>query len=197
MKIATSLYPIEWHKDFESYLLKISTWVEAAVETGADLLVFPEYVGVEAALLGTPETQSASRDWIEAASATWSETGQPWSELAETHNVMILAGTGPCRTDEGFVNQARLFAPGFGYGSQNKLTLTPWERDHTILAPGNTRNVFNTRFGRLAVNVCYDAEFPEHARSQETDLLLVPACTDSQAGAERLRIAAKARALEN
>lgn len=55
MKIATSAYRPEWHATWSSLEMKLTGWVSAAAGQGADLLVFPEYGGCEAALIGTPE----------------------------------------------------------------------------------------------------------------------------------------------
>lgn len=65
---------------------------------------------------------------------------------------------------------------------------------------GQGIKVFETRFGRIAINVCYDVEFPLIARAQAkagADLILTPSCTDTLAGYHRVRIGCQARALEN
>ena len=197
MKIAAALYPIAWHVSFDAYAAKVTAWVEEAAGEGADLLVFPEYAGVEAALLGPPEPDRAGRDWVRVSAPSSTGTMAFWSGLARTHGVHILAGSGSCRTDTGFYNRARLFTPNGQDAHQDKIMRTPWERANTSLTGGAEHCVFDTTLGRIGVLVCYDAEFPELARALGADVLIVPACTDSPAGAERLRIAARARALEN
>jgi predicted amidohydrolase len=50
------------------------------------------------------------------------------------------------------------------------------------------------------VLICYDAEFPLPARALAeagVAVIAIPSCTEGRAGAERVRIAARARALEN
>jgi predicted amidohydrolase len=52
----------------------------------------------------------------------------------------------------------------------------------------------------VAINVCYDSEFPLFARRQAEAgalMVLVPSCTDTLAGYHRVRIGCRARALEN
>ena len=197
MRIATAVYPLEWHDTFDAYVAKLTSWVGDAAKNDADLLVFPEYAGVEAALLGAPDVARSGRDWIRLASPGSSGMTKFWHDLSRDLNVHILAGSGPCRTDAGFVNRARLFAPNDVNAYQDKQILTPWERSETNLVQGDDISVFDTSLGRIGVLVCYDAEFPELARGLEADILLVPACTDTPAGAERLRVAARARSLEN
>jgi predicted amidohydrolase len=61
-------------------------------------------------------------------------------------------------------------------------------------------NVFETSFGRLAVAVCYDVEFPELVRAAArlgAHILAVPSCTDDRQGFLRVRYCAQARAIEN
>jgi predicted amidohydrolase len=53
---------------------------------------------------------------------------------------------------------------------------------------------------RAGIAVCYDSEFPLPVRAQHeagARLLLVPSCTDTEAGATRVRVGCLARALEN
>ena len=53
---------------------------------------------------------------------------------------------------------------------------------------------------RVGVAICYDSEFPLPVRAQYeagARLLVVPSCTDTAAGATRVRIGCLARALEN
>ncbi len=60
--------------------------------------------------------------------------------------------------------------------------------------------MFDTEFGKLGINVCYDSEFPIFARQQAeagVRLILVLSCTDTLAGYYRVRIGCQARALEN
>src|SRR5690606_28752202 len=60
--------------------------------------------------------------------------------------------------------------------------------------------VFETSFGRLAVAICYDVEFPEIVRAaarHDAHILCVPSCTDDRQGFFRVRYCAHARAIEN
>jgi predicted amidohydrolase len=78
--------------------------------------------------------------------------------------------------------------------------MTRFENEQWHISAGETAKVFETRFGRVAINVCYDAEFPLIARSQAeagAHVILVPSCTDTIAGYHRVRVGCQARALEN
>jgi predicted amidohydrolase len=60
--------------------------------------------------------------------------------------------------------------------------------------------VFATPWGRIGIAICYDVEFSPLVRAQVAAgawLVLAPSCTDSIAGFNRVRLSARARALEN
>jgi len=124
-----------------------------------------------------------------------------YAGLAHQHAVHILAPSGPVRraADGAFVNAARLITPSGRMGVQEKLIMTPFERDWGV-APGSQLRVFETELGRIGVAICYDSEFPLLVRAQAeagAELVLVPSCTERLSGAHRVRTAACARALES
>ena len=78
--------------------------------------------------------------------------------------------------------------------------MTRFENEQWLISAGDEIRVFDTDFGKIAINICYDSEFPLIARQQVeagADLILVPSCTDTQAGFHRVRLGCQARALEN
>jgi predicted amidohydrolase len=90
--------------------------------------------------------------------------------------------------------------PDGSYDFQDKLQMTRFENEQWLIKSGSELKVFHTDFGKIAINVCYDSEFPLLARQQVergADLILVPSCTDTLAGYHRVRIGCQARALEN
>src|SRR5690606_24802542 len=84
--------------------------------------------------------------------------------------------------------------------TQGKLHMTRFETDDWIVRPRSRLKVFDTIFGRVAITICYDVEFPEIARAaarRGANILLVPSCTDDRQGFLRVRYCAHARAIEN
>lgn len=49
----------EWHQSRDHLAAKLDLWVAEAVVRGANLLAFPEYGGVKAALIGPRQTAPA------------------------------------------------------------------------------------------------------------------------------------------
>lgn len=200
VKVAAAQYPIDALPSLQAWRDKIARWVKDGAETGAQLLVFPEYGSIEQAhALG--EKVYADLDATLAAIADMAdERIAVHADLARKHNVHILVGSGPRRRQDGhYVNAAQLVTPSGATGEQEKLILTPFERNWRMAA-GTTVNVFDTALGKIAILICYDSEFPYLARAAAAagaEILLVPQCTERISGNYRVRTGAMARALEN
>jgi predicted amidohydrolase len=115
--------------------------------------------------------------------------------------ISLPASTLALLEDGSYVNRARLFAPEGQIGVQDKIIMTRFEREPWGVSSGSsTLRLFDTRLGRIGINICYDCEFPLLARAQVEagmELLLVSLCTEKEHGYWRVRIGAQARALEN
>jgi len=198
MKIATAAYQPEWHENWESLAAKLKAWVAEAAARDAEVLVFPEYAGVEASLIGIPQDRSPT-DWV----AQLRNKAAPWTDLhrdlARQYGVHILAGSLPWAGDSQTTNAAALCCPSGGVGVQHKLILTPYEREQMQLDAGENLQLFDTAIGKIGVLICYDSEFPLLARAlvaAGADLILVPSCTEATAGQTRVRQSCRARAIE-
>jgi predicted amidohydrolase len=98
------------------------------------------------------------------------------------------------------VNRAPLIAPDGRLAFQDKHVMTRFEAERWGVSRGEDPQVFETPWGRIGISICYDAEFPKHVRAQVEAgawLILVPTCTDTRHGFNRVRLGAQARALEN
>ncbi len=113
-------------------------------------------------------------------------------EVAARHRVWLLGGSMPMRRQDRVINHAPLVAPNGRVGFQDKHRPTRFEAELWGLSGGRTPGVFETPWGRIGVCICYDSEFPPLVRAQVAAgawLLLVPACTDTMAGFNRVRLA--------
>jgi predicted amidohydrolase len=121
---------------------------------------------------------------------------------ARKSNLYIVAGTIPVMDDdeETIYNQSFFFGPDGGYGVQGKMHMTRFETEDWKISASSKLKVFETSFGRLAIAICYDVEFPEIARAAaraDASILVTPSCTDDRQGFLRVRYCAHARAIEN
>lgn len=197
--VAAAQYPLDATDSMAAWTAKVSRWVADGAANDAQLLVFPEYGALEVAATRGPSATADLAATLAAVADAEVATAQVWTTLAAHHHVHILAPSGPARRVQGYVNSCRLFAPGGGIGVQDKLILTPFEREWGM-APGHGQRLFDTELGRIGIAICYDSEFPLLVRAlveAGADIVLVPSCTEHESGFHRVRTSALARALEN
>lgn len=199
--VATAQYDISFFEHWEAFVDKLDSWVAGAAQQGAKLLVFPEYGSMELASLFGEEVYSDLQKQLHAMQTLLPKWQALHEQLAKRHDVLILASSFPtAQADGSFVNRANLFGPEGLLGFQDKLIMTRFEDEQWFISAGQQIKVIDTPLGRIGIHICYDSEFPMIANQQVAagaDLLLVPSCTDTQAGFFRVRIGCQARALEN
>ena len=200
LKVAVAQYPIGQPSTVAEWREKAARWVRRGAETGAELLIFPEYGAIEAAATFGADIAADLQRTLSAVAGLADEMDAFYAELAGQHRVHILTPSGPVRRADGaFVNAARLVTPAGRMGVQEKLIMTPFERDWGVAA-GEVLRVFDTALGRIGIAICYDSACPLVARALAeagADLILIPSCTEFVSGWHRVRAAACARALEN
>jgi predicted amidohydrolase len=200
-RLAAAQYDIGFLKSWDDYAAKIARWVEDAAHHGARLLLFPEYFSMELASLFPEEVYKSLSRQLSEMQSVLPDFMMLFADLAEQHGVHLVAGSFPVRQpDGGYRNRSFLFRPDGTSEFQDKLQMTRFENEQWLIAAGDRIKTFDTEFGRIGINICYDSEFPLIARrqvEQGADLILVPSCTDTNAGYWRVRIGCQARALEN
>lgn len=224
VRVASAQYRIEPFNTWQALEAHLSRWVEEASLNGARLLMFPEYASLEMA--GLPDCRRGQRrspdrhllgplpvrptERRQGLSLIWAtDVIQPlipdylslFSTLAARHGAYILAGSMPVRhPDQSLTNRAFLFAPDGRMAWQDKMVLSRWEREVWKMRGGAEVRVLESEFGPIGIDICYDIEFPIVARRQAeagARILLAPCCCDSLRGYYRVRVGARARALEN
>lgn len=202
MRIAVAQYPIEFVESFEAFAAKQRAWIAEAAARGAELAVLPEYLALELASTLPEPTRADTRATLEALAPQHAAYVALFRTLAREHGLSIVAGTFLEPVGGGrHVNRAHLFTPDDAVATQDKLALTGFEHEVGSIVPGDALEVFDLAPGRrVAICVCYDVEFPLPVRAQVeagARLVVVPSCTDTPAGANRVRVGCEARALEN
>lgn len=199
VRVGAAQYPLDAVPTFAAWQEKMADWVARGAAAGAQLLVFPEYGGLElAATQGRAVTDDLAAT-LRAAADLSIRAEAHLSALAAHHGVHILGPSGPAHDGGGFANRAALVAPSGGIGHQAKSIMTPFEKDWGV-GPGGALQVFDTSLGRIGVAICYDCEFPLLVRAMTeagAEILLIPSCTEHLSGHHRVRTGARARALEN
>jgi len=119
----------------------------------------------KADLVATMELLTLGAGGFEAAAETVPGPSTAYfGQLAKKHNLYIAVGLLE-RDNHLLYNTAVLLGPdGAIVGSYRKVCLTRAEVTWGICG-GNDFPVFNTRFGKVGMMLCYDAYFPEVARN--------------------------------
>ncbi len=201
IKVAVSQYDIGFFTQWSDYADKLTLWVKTAADNQAKLLLFPEYGSMELPSLLGRIVYRDLHGQLDAMQSLYPQWLALHSELAQRFDLMILAASFPVQQPDGsFRNRANLFGPDGLIGFQDKLIMTRFENEEWRVAAGREIRVIESDIGKLGINICYDSEFPLIARQQVeagANLILVPSCTDTDAGFHRVRIGCQARALEN
>lgn len=127
--------------------------IEQAAQQNADLIVLPETL----TYYGTGKKPEEVAEPMPGPSTEY------FGQLAKKHNLYIVAGLYE-KAEHLVYNVAVLIGPdGKIAGKYRKVTLPTGEVENGV-APGQEYPVFDTRFGKLGMMVCYDGFFPEVAR---------------------------------
>ena len=128
-------------------------FIRDAADRGADLVVLPE----------TLTYYAADKLPADVAEPIPGPSTDYFAGLAKQHDLYIVAGLYE-RAEHLVYNVAVLIGPeGKLEGVYRKVTLPTGEVERGV-APGHDYPVFETRFGKVGMMVCYDGFFPEVAR---------------------------------
>jgi predicted amidohydrolase len=136
--------------------------VREAAAAGAELAVLPELSDSGYVFTGPDEARGL------ATPADGSPTLDRWQKLATEHGVVIVGGFCELGDDGLLYNSAALVDASGTRAVYRKAHL--WDREKLVFTPGaGAPPVIGLPFGRVAVMVCYDLEFPEWTRLAALD----------------------------
>jgi predicted amidohydrolase/ribosomal protein S18 acetylase RimI-like enzyme len=198
VRICAAQYRMRRIDSWDQFAEQVEFFVSAAEQYDCHLLLLPELFTAQLfATLPRDATDMESIGWLADQTPLYKEL---FRAEAKRSGIMIAAGSHPVRSPTGIRNVAHLFTPAGNVYTQEKLHITPSERNAYHIVPGEGLRVFDTAFGRIAIVICYDIEFPELSRLLAlagVDIILVPFSTDERKGYLRVRYCAQARAVEN
>lgn len=143
--------------------------IEESIAAGAQVLVLPELVTSGYVFESMAEARSV-------AITPDHDLFREWSSLAATGSAVVIGGFCEPAPDGGVFNSAVVLDGTGVLAVYRKLHL--WDTEKNFFTPGAAAPpVVDTAFGRIAVIICYDLEFPELTRSvalRGADLLAVP-----------------------
>jgi predicted amidohydrolase len=143
--------------------------IAAAAGLGARIIVLPELTP-SGYVFGDP---AEARSLSEPADGP---TARGWAALAAEHDVVIIGGFAELGDDGTLYNSAMLVDRSGPRAVYRKAHL--WDAEADFFATGaEPPPVIDTAFGRIAMMICYDVEFPEWVRLPAlagAELLAVP-----------------------
>lgn len=198
IRICAAQYLMRPLADWDAFEASVRFFADVADEYHGHFLVLPELV--TAVMLRQAPAGSGPADAIRYVASFSDRYVELLIELASAYDLYIIGGSCPMLRGERLLNVCPIVAPTGAVAMQDKLHLTPMERDQWGFSPGDALQVFETPYGRVGVAICYDVEFPEVARvlaMSGADVLFVPFSTDERKAYQRVRYTAAARAVEN
>ncbi|WP_270887977.1 nitrilase-related carbon-nitrogen hydrolase [Pedococcus sp. 5OH_020] len=190
-------------KSVAGFLAHLESLVQASVERGAELVLFPELAST--GLLGAIEdhevtTRTITSDYWRVLPQHMEAITTRLSELAEQYGVVLVGGSHNRVASDGTLRNTAVVAhPDGRVETQDKTHLTPQEHD---LGARGGDDLLITTIGPFTAGVliCADIQYPELARflvRKGVDLLLCPSLTWNRRGVHRVRTGCQARAIEN
>lgn len=197
VRITTIQYAMKKISSFEDFAIQCEYYTDVAASYNSDFAVFPEiftlqllsFLPEKSPSLAIRRLTEFTEDYIEL-----------FTNLAVKYNVNIIGGSHFVEEEGKIYNIAYLFRRDGTIEKQYKLHITPNERKFWGITGGDNVNVFDTDCGKIAIQICYDIEFPELARiavNKGANIIFTPFCTDDRQGYLRVRYCSQARAIEN
>lgn len=168
-------------------------YFEKAIKKKANIICFPEMfnTGFDAKLMGD--------QLFDLAENINGKTVNIFKKLCKKNNVhaVIPIVTKDDKTKKLYNTAFVIDNKGDVIQSYNKIHL--WDKEKDYFTPGDKYCVFDTEYGRIAVMICYDIDFPEATRKcalAGAKLLILPTAWDYR-HKDIYNIFIPSRALEN
>jgi 5-aminopentanamidase len=136
--------------------------VAEAAAAGARLVVLPELCD-SGYVFGDVASEASAEAGALASPADDSPTLRQWRALAGEHRLVIVGGFCERGADGRLFNSAAVVDASGPRAVYRKAHL--WDKEKLVFTPGDAPPpVVDLGFGRVAVMICYDLEFPEWVR---------------------------------
>ena len=198
IRVCSAQYRMRTIRSWDEFQKQVEFFVASANEYHCHFLLFPELFTVQLFSIMEPEPDH-KKAFRQLASYT-DRYIEMFRRLAVDSQLTIIGGSHPVLRGDTLLNTAHIFTPRGKVHTQEKLHITPTERNEWGISPGDCIKVFKTDLARFSVLLCYDIEFPEIARLATlagAEVLFVPFRTDERKAYMRVRYSAHARAIEN
>jgi predicted amidohydrolase/ribosomal protein S18 acetylase RimI-like enzyme len=197
IRICVVQYQMRAIKGFDEFAQQCEFFLDVASDYHSDFVLFPELFTTQ--LLSCVEAKRPGLAARQLAEFT-PQYLEFFTEMAVKYNINVIGGSHFVIENDALYNISYLFGRDGSIGKQYKIHITPSERKWWGVQPGNRVDVFETDCGPVAIQICYDIEFPETTRiaaQKGAQIIFVPYNTDTRHGYLRVRHCALARCVEN
>lgn len=198
-KVRIALCQMNVVDDKKANLKKAGSLIADSADRNADFIVLPEmfncpYSNDKFVEYGENEHDSCTLNTI--------------SQLAESYNVYILAGSIPEWEGDKLYNTSYLFdKTGSIIAKHRKMHLFDIDvkgritfKESDVLTAGDDFTIADTDFGRIGIGICYDVRFVELARimaEKGAEILFYPGAFNQTTGPAHWELLFRSRALDN
>ncbi|MFH1299877.1 MAG: GNAT family N-acetyltransferase [Planctomycetota bacterium] len=197
IRICVVQYQMRSVKSFDEFAQQCEFFLDTASDYKCDFILYPELFTTQ--LLSCVEPTRPGQAARRLAEFT-PQYLDFFTEMAVKYNVNVIGGSQFVVEHDTLYNTSYLFGRDGSIGKQYKIHITPSERKWWGVSPGDRVEVFDTDCGTIAIQICYDIEFPELTRiaaQKGAQIIFVPFNTDTRHGYLRVRHCAQARCIEN
>ena len=198
VRVCAAQYEMRPISSWEEFERQVRFFTSTADEYHCHFLLFPELFTCQLFSIMDPTLDSLTA--IRKLATYEEQYLALFKTLAQECALHIIGGSHPILRDGKLYNVAHLFTPAGNVYTQDKLHVTPGERTHFGIQPGQSVRIFDTGLARIAIQVCYDIEFPEIPRLLTlagAEVIFVPFSTDEKKAYLRVKYCAQARSVEN
>lgn len=197
-KFKLAVVQIRTETDKEKTFAKAEKMISEAAENGAELVVLPE-------MWNCPYSKKYFHAFADSENG---ESREAMSRWASENGVILVGGSVPEKCGDKLYNTCFVFdESGEQIARHRKIHLFDVDieggvrfKESNSFAPGENITVFDTKFGRMGVEICFDIRFPELARAMAkrgAEVILCPAQFNMTTGPRHWELSVRARAMDN
>lgn len=147
IKIAVVQFETELYSP-KNNLAKAEKFVKQASLEKADIIIFPEDF-ITGPLAGKTEYADSNNEYR-----------NHFQDLAKKYKIDIIPGS-IIEKDKNELFNTAYYIDKFGKAKAKYRKVNLWHPERTYIKPGNEVSVFNTKFGKIGLVICWDLIFPE------------------------------------
>jgi predicted amidohydrolase len=148
MKIRIAVVQLEIKDSLEKNLDKVEKYIEKASRSKSNIIVFPEYL-ITVHSNGRKKMVANYRAYFQ--------------RLARKYRIDIVPGSIIEKEKNGSYNTT-YYIDSRGRAKARYRKVNLWLSERSSLKPGKESPVFNTKYGKIGLTMCWDLMFPENFR---------------------------------